>query len=67
LIGALCKHFGWAHDFWRRMGWIEFTTWLEVLQAQTQPAEVDPGSWKGKEQDPWWQQANETRERMRGR
>lgn len=49
------------------MGWREFIGWLEVLDRQNKPPEVDPGSWQGADQDPWWQQARRERDEMRAR
>lgn len=33
LIAALAQEFKWPHDFWRRMGWREFHTWVRSLSA----------------------------------
>ena len=49
------------------MGWGEFTAWLRAMKREVTPREVDPGSWEGADQDPWWQQARRERDEKRGR
>lgn len=49
LAGGLCRHYGWAPDFWRGMPWRTFRAWLRQaradLEAETGPG--DPTTWKG--------------------
>lgn len=48
------------------MGWKRFTSWLEVMKRQNAPPELDPGSWVGTENDPWWVNERKKRDESRG-
>jgi len=57
-VSDLALHYGWAHDFWRRMGWRELRTWLKQMRRQKERAAgvgtTSPDSWRNQETDPWW-------------
>lgn len=61
LLAALAEHFGWPHDFWRRMGWREMRLWLREMRDQrdvrAHGARTAPHTWAGAEADPFWQRA----------
>lgn len=65
MLDALCSHYHWPHDFWRRMGWRELRSWLGAMrrarEAQASAVVTAPGSWSGAEGDPFWQQARRGR------
>ncbi len=58
MIGALCEHYGWPHDFYRTMGWREFRCFLREMnasrarRAKAHTTSVD--SWRGSENDSFW-------------
>ncbi len=59
------RHYKWPHDFWRRMGRNEFYAWLAQASRETQGEKADdPNSWRGVDQDKWWQDAREKRQRI---
>lgn len=29
-MAGLAREYGWPHDYWRRMGWLEFLAWLRA-------------------------------------
>lgn len=31
LIAAMAQEFKWPHDYWRRIGWREFWSWVSSL------------------------------------
>lgn len=49
------------------MGWREFTGYVDVMNAQIEGQKPDPGSWKGTENDPGWQELRAQRDKLRGR
>lgn len=49
------------------MGWKEFTGYIDVMNKQVEGEKGDPGSWRGSEYDPGWQELRAARERQRGR
>lgn len=67
----LCEFYHWPPDFWRRMGWREFQSWLRErarsIRAQTTGGPTDPGSWAGRDRDPWWAEQDEKRRKLMGR
>lgn len=68
-MAALCRHYRWPHDFWRRMGRREFFAWVEQLQFEVaqESGEMTPDSWRNVEQNDWWQKAKEKRNKLQGR
>lgn len=70
-MAALAYEFKWAHDFWKRMGWVELRQWLRELnkirEARAGLRKTDPDSWAGEESDVWWAEQRAKRERERGR
>lgn len=66
-MSALCEHYGWPPDFWRRkpagqhsMGWLEFRAFLREMHTSRtrrhQGQHANPSSWAGAHLDPWHQQ-----------
>lgn len=47
------------------MGWGEFLAFLRAMKREQEAREVGPGSWKGAESDPWWQEARRERYQKR--
>lgn len=77
-MAFLCEHYGFPPNFWHapgmsvathdgRMGWREFMGYLhersEALRRQAEGNRTTPGSWAGRDQDPWW---DEQHRRARG-
>jgi hypothetical protein len=58
LIGAMCEHYGWAHDFYRSMGWRMFRRFLREMNAsrerRAKAHRTSPDSWAGSEHDAFW-------------
>lgn len=50
----MCKHYGWEHDFYRRMGWRMFRAFLREMNADRQRVRGTPESWRGTQDDPFW-------------
>lgn len=65
-MSALCRHYHWDHDFWRRMGRRQFYLWVEQASIEAGRAQEDPDSWKNTENNRWWQAARERRRRLQG-
>lgn len=53
------------------MGWRELNGWRREMErsrsARQEGQPTDEGSWAGRDQDPFWQEADQLRERARGR
>lgn len=50
------------------MGRREFYAWVEQAEREiTAQSADDPHSWKGTDEDEWWQQARQRREAQRAR
>lgn len=47
------------------MEWDVFKGWLETLKRQVDGTHVTPDSWKGVENDAWWQEQRRLREERR--
>lgn len=55
---TLCKYYHWPPDFWRRLGRREFYHIVDETYQQTErQSSQRVGSWKGYDQDPWYQDA----------
>lgn len=43
----------------------EFYAWVDETARQTGQVKADdPGTWEGTDEDPWWQQAREKRQKI---
>lgn len=49
------------------MGWRQLCAFQRAMIEAKRGPEQDPNRWAGSEWDPWWQEARQKRERMRGR
>jgi hypothetical protein len=71
VIAALAEHYHWPHDYWRRMGWREFRSWLRArnrsVKRQREGTRTSPDSWRGRENDPVWQQHEAAKRQFQGR
>jgi hypothetical protein len=47
------------------MGWRELQAWLGAMKRALEPRQVEPDSWAGVDQDPWWQEARRKRDAER--
>lgn len=47
------------------MGWGEFVGWLRAMKREDEAREVQPGSWEGAANDPWWTEARRDRDEKR--
>lgn len=47
LVADLAREYSWPHDYWRRIGWLEFLAWIKATNRRRSGGDGggDPGRW----------------------